>query len=298
MQCREFPICCYTRPPPEKKSRTWNGWDIHTRVLHAPHPPHPTQTIQNGAYRSGIPSLEAPMTRARACGARRARFRWFFGPVRRSRHPSPCGHLISILVRREPASTSRARASRAPGFALAPSCHRRAKTGLRVSRCVASRGRLAGAPLRASWRQNRTRFSSFLKRAHVVDRYFGAGVRAARAHLRSQPARGGVRFLASGRSSGHIRRFPRGTLVAALATGQSSSNSRDHWHSTDSRHSRAQSWKFTFRARNADPLLHLPSRPFSTSGCRFRSPRQGQALHWSHRGAEAGDPRGFRPLRH
>ena len=180
------------------------------------------------------------MTRARACGARRARFRWFFGPVRRSRHPSPCGHLISILVRREPASTSRARASRAPGFALAPSCHRRAKTGLRVSRCVASRGRLAGAPLRASWRQNRTRFSSFLKRAHVVDRYFGAGVRAARAHLRSQPARGGVRFLASGRSSGHIRRFPRGTLVAALAAGQSSSNSRDHWHSTDSRHQRAR----------------------------------------------------------
>ena len=113
MQCREFPICCYTRPPPEKKSRTWNGWDIHTRVLHATHPPHPTQTIQNGAYRSRIPSLEAPMTRARACGARRARFRWFFGPVRRSRHPSPCGHLISILVRREPASTSRARASRA-----------------------------------------------------------------------------------------------------------------------------------------------------------------------------------------
>ena len=183
----------------------------------------------------------------------------------------PCAHLDS----RPPGTgVDVARASVAgPGFrlrSLAVGTQRPGRASLAASRRADV---LAGAPLRASWRHFRTRFSSFLKREHVVDRYFESGVRAARAHPRPRPAHGGVSFLASGRSAGHTRRFPRGTLVAALASGQSSSNSRDHRHSTDGRHPRAQSSKCTFRARDAHLPLPLPSRPSSTSGCRFRSPR-------------------------
>ena len=226
------------------------------------------------------------MTRARACGARRARSG---GSSARS------GVLAffsvwDILSRSSSAGNRRRRRARerhAPD-SLAPSCHRRAKTGLRVSRCVASRGRLAGAPLRASWRQNRTRFFKFLKRAHVADRYFGAGGRAARART-CDPNRTRRRsFLASGRSSGHIRGSPEGRS-SPPATGQSSSNSRAlalNGQQTLTSPARITARPLTLSFTFLSSFLHLRlSVPLAAT----------RARPTGLRGAEAGDPRG-RPL--